>query len=68
MEDLTFDTVKNIDELNKYIDFIKEFQCKNKYSPDNIKEYNAKFADENNEFVKHNFTHIEDVNFYTITQ
>lgn len=58
----------NIVELNRYIDFIKEFQYINKYSRYKIKEYNAKFASENNEFVKDNFTHIEDVNFYTVTQ
>jgi len=58
----------NILELNKYIDFIKEFQYKNKYSPDNIKEYNAKFAGENNEFVKTNFTELENQKFYTVTQ
>jgi hypothetical protein len=58
----------NILELNKYINFISEFQCKNKYSSDSIKEYNAKFAEENNEFVKTNFTNIEDVNFYTVIQ
>ena len=68
MEISTFEPVKNIIELNKYIDFISEFQFKNKYSPDNIKEYNAKFAEQNNEFVKTNFTYIEDVNFYTVTQ
>jgi len=61
-------TIENKTELDKYIDFIKEFKYKNKYSPDNIKEYNSKFAEENNEFVKDNFTHIEDVNFYTVNQ
>lgn len=68
MEISTFEPVKNINELNKYIDFTKEFQFKNKYSPETLKEYNAKFTKENNEFVKTNFTNIEDINFYTITQ
>jgi len=56
---------KAINENNKVLDFIKDWQSKNEYNPKFLDEYNAKFNAEFNQFLKDgNFTE-EIIKFFT---
>jgi beta-glucanase (GH16 family) len=56
---------KSINENNKVLDFIKDWQSKNEYNPKFLDEFNAKFNAEFNDFLKAgNFT-AETIKFFT---
>lgn len=42
---------KSINENNKVLDFIKDWQSKNEYNPKFLDEFNAKFNAEFNDFL-----------------
>ena len=59
-------SIKNLNkENNKVLKFIKNWQSKNEYKPETLKQYNKKFNIEFNLFLKNNNFSKETINFFT---